>query len=228
MAEKRKRVVLKFNQKLEIIKRLKKGETATNIVQIYGVGRTTVNDLKRDAEKIEQHVSLMQSNDGDVKSRKTMKLTKYEQLDNIMYQWFVQVRSQGIPLSGPIIMAKAIAMNEKLNGDPNFIANIGWLEKFKFRHSIRQLDISREKLSANCAVVAEFKEQFKFKIKSELKFIREQVYNCDETGLNWKALPQKNTGIIFGNKRLQVLRYKKIGSLLWSVQMQPAIIDYLC
>jgi len=59
MAEKRKRVVLEFNQKLEIIKHLKKGETATNIAQIYGVGRTTVNDLKCDAEKIEQHVSLM-------------------------------------------------------------------------------------------------------------------------------------------------------------------------
>ncbi|KAL4149797.1 hypothetical protein QTP88_003661 [Uroleucon formosanum] len=68
MAEKRKRVVLGCNQKLEIIKRLKKGETATNIAQIYGVGRTTVNDIKRDAEKIEQHVSQMQSNDGDVRS----------------------------------------------------------------------------------------------------------------------------------------------------------------
>lgn len=85
MAEKRKRIVLKFNQKPEIIKRFKKNETAANIAQIYGVGRNTVNDIKRDAEKIEQHVSLMQSNDGDVKSCKTLKLAKYEQLDNIMY-----------------------------------------------------------------------------------------------------------------------------------------------
>lgn len=69
MAKKRKRIVLGFNQKLEIIKRLKKGETATNIVQIYGVKRTIVNDIKRDAEKIEQHMSLMQSNDGDIRSR---------------------------------------------------------------------------------------------------------------------------------------------------------------
>jgi len=34
---------------------LKKGETATNIAHIYGVGRTSVNDIKHDAEKIEQH-----------------------------------------------------------------------------------------------------------------------------------------------------------------------------
>jgi hypothetical protein len=49
MAEKRKRVVLDLNQKIEIIKRLKKGETVTSIALIYGVGRTTVNDIKRDA-----------------------------------------------------------------------------------------------------------------------------------------------------------------------------------
>jgi hypothetical protein len=52
MAEKRRHVVLDLNQKIEIIKRLKKGETATSIVLIYGVGRTTVNDIKCDAEKI--------------------------------------------------------------------------------------------------------------------------------------------------------------------------------
>jgi hypothetical protein len=39
MAEKRKRVVFDLNQKTEIIKRLKEGETATSIALIYGVGR---------------------------------------------------------------------------------------------------------------------------------------------------------------------------------------------
>ncbi|KAL4135498.1 hypothetical protein QTP88_007104 [Uroleucon formosanum] len=208
MAEKRKRVVLGFNQKLEIIKRLKKGETATNIAQIYGVGRTTVNDIKRDAEKIEQHVSQMQSNDGDVRSRKTMKSAKYEQLDNVMYQWFIQARSQGIPLSGPIITTKAGEMNKKLDGDPNIKASTGCLDKFKFRHGIRQLDISGEKLSANSAVIAEFKEQFKLKIQYDLKFVREQVYNCDETGLNWKALPQK-TLTSFSEKTAPGFKFQK-------------------
>lgn len=208
MAEKRKRVVLGFNQKLEIIKRLKKGETATNIAQIYGVGRTTVNDIKRDAEKIEQHVSQMQSNDGDVRSRKTMKSAKYEQLDNVMYQWFIQARSQGIPLSGPIITTKAGEMNKKLDSDPNFKASTGWLDKFKFRHGIRQLDISGEKLSANSAVIAEFQEQFILKIQYDLKLVREQVYNCDETGLNWKALPQK-TLTSFSEKTAPGFKFQK-------------------
>lgn len=195
MSEKRKRVVLGLNQKLEIIKRLKKGETASSIALDYGVGRTTVNDIKRDADKIENHVSQMQSTDGDVKTRKTMKSAKYEQLDNAMYQWFIQARSQGIPLSGPIIMAKAVVMNKKLNGDPNFKASVGWLDKFKFRHGIRQLDISGEKLSADSTCIADFQETLQSKI-AELNLVREQVYNCDETGLNWKALPQKTLATV--------------------------------
>lgn len=40
-----------FNQKLEIIKYLKKGEIATSIAQIYCI--ITVNDIKHGAEKID-------------------------------------------------------------------------------------------------------------------------------------------------------------------------------
>lgn len=68
------------------------------------------------------------------------------------------------------------------------------LDNFKFRHGIRQLEISREKLSAN-REVAHFKEQLNLKI-SELNLIRKQVYKCDETGLNWKALSQKTLALL--------------------------------
>jgi len=62
-------------------------------------------------------------------------------------------------------MTKASEINKRLDGDPNFKASMGWLDKFKFRHSIRRLNISGNKLSANCSIVAEFKEQFKSNIQ---------------------------------------------------------------
>ena len=57
-----------------------------SVAQIYGVGRTTVIDIKQDAEIIEQSVSKTQTMDGNVSYRKTMKPAKYEQLDNSTYQ----------------------------------------------------------------------------------------------------------------------------------------------
>lgn len=74
----RKRVVLRLDQKLEIIKCLRKGEAGSSVAQICDVGRTAVNDFKRDAEKIELHVSNMQTTThGDIRSCKTIKPVKY-------------------------------------------------------------------------------------------------------------------------------------------------------
>lgn len=55
----------------------------------------------------------MQSNNGDVRRRKTTKPTKYEQLDKVMNQWFIRDQSPGIPLSGHIIMTKESECNKK-------------------------------------------------------------------------------------------------------------------
>ncbi|GBM38840.1 hypothetical protein AVEN_43239-1, partial [Araneus ventricosus] len=85
-------------------------ETANSIPEIYCVGGTTVNNIKCNAEKIEQLVSKMQSTGGDVKTHKTMQLAKFGQLIKGC------TNGQGIPLSGPIIMTKAVEMNKKPEG----------------------------------------------------------------------------------------------------------------
>lgn len=55
-----KRVVLSLNENLEIIKHLKKGETAIKISLDYEVGITTVNGLKKNSEKIGTNDSKIQ------------------------------------------------------------------------------------------------------------------------------------------------------------------------
>lgn len=120
-----------------------------------------------------------------------MKKAANEALDTALYLWFIQKRSEGIPLSGPIIAAKAIQFNMQLNGDANFKASTGWLDNFKNRHGIRELNIQGEKLSAaNAETVNNFKRKFDEMI-TEMGLCRDQVYNADETGLNYKALPTK-------------------------------------
>lgn len=70
-----------------------------------------------------------------------------------------------------------------MNGNQNFKASTGWLEKFKNHHGIRQLNITGEKLSAaSVEEIDEFKTKFQ-NMMSELGLTRDQVYNADETGL---------------------------------------------
>ncbi|UYV74046.1 hypothetical protein LAZ67_11001968 [Cordylochernes scorpioides] len=78
-----------------------------------------------------------------------MKMAEKKDLDAAVYTWFMQLRSQGQPISGPLISEKALEMNEKIGGNPDFKASTSWLMCFKSRHGIRQLDIQCEKLSAN-------------------------------------------------------------------------------
>lgn len=190
-AKKRKRDVLTIEKKLEIIDELQKGASAVALSVRYEVPRTTINDLKKNAEQIKAYASQMESLDGQSKNRKTMKKATNEDLDTAVYMWFVQKRSEGIPLSGPMVCEKAIFFNEKLGGGAQFKASTGWLKNFKQRHGIRELNIEGEKLSAASGeAVDAFRIKFQ-KMLDEKSLTRDQVYNADETGLNFKALPSK-------------------------------------
>lgn len=142
-------------------------------------------------DEIEKYASQMEKLDVHSKKRKTMKKATNEALDCALYLWFIQKRSEGIPLSGPIVAEKALQFNTKLNGDASFKASTGWLDNFKRRHGIRQLNIEGEKMSAvGVEVINEFQQKFQ-KMIAENELTRDQVYNADETGLNYKALPTK-------------------------------------
>ena len=49
---KRKRVTLTLETKLEIVKKIKLGRSNISLAEEYGIGKTTVSDLKRDKDKV--------------------------------------------------------------------------------------------------------------------------------------------------------------------------------
>lgn len=62
------------------------------------------------------------------------------------------------------------------------------MEKFKRRHGIRQLSIQGEKSSCNFEDIQNFPKQFQSFITNHA-YTLQNIYNADETGLNWKTLP---------------------------------------
>lgn len=157
MASKRKRIVLSVSDKLKIIDQLKNGASGSSLAREYGVGQATISDIKKNSDAITKFASLLDSEDGSL-HRKTMKMAENQNLDTAVYTWFMQVRCQGQPISGPLICEKALEMNKKLGGNADFNATTGWLMRFKSRHGIRNLDIQGEKLSADTEAAAHFKE----------------------------------------------------------------------
>uniref|UniRef100_K7F4N8 HTH CENPB-type domain-containing protein n=1 Tax=Pelodiscus sinensis TaxID=13735 RepID=K7F4N8_PELSI len=168
-----KKVVLSIEQKLEALKRLDKGESMLKIASELGVGRVTVGDWKRKR-------SELASNEG-LKNRKTMK--KSERSFVLMVH---TAKGWGMPITGPILQEKALIFQK----EPDFTACVDWLHRWKKRYGLRQLSICGEKLSANQEGFLKFKGKFHCLIDNE-GLSGEQIYNCDETGLNYKLLPSK-------------------------------------
>jgi hypothetical protein len=56
-----------------------------------------------------------------------------------VYKWFLQKRSQGQPISGPVVLERALVYSDTLGGDPQFQESKDWLRNFKARQGIRTL-----------------------------------------------------------------------------------------
>ena len=116
----------------------------------------------------------------------------YKDVEKETYLWFLQERSRGTPISGPILAEKALQFYHWLHGNASaddFKASQGWLDKFKRRHGICQLRVVGEKLSADMQSIQPFVETL-HKLIEEKGLQLEQLYNADETGLFWRVLPR--------------------------------------
>lgn len=184
---KRKHTTLSLDLKMEMLKKLDKGEKICDLAKFYGVGRATIHDIRQNRKKIEDFFNI--SCAGPSK-RQTLKAPEYPKVEEALYTWFLQERARHTPISGEMLCQKAKFFYNKLHDKDDFRASDGWLDNFKKRHGIRLLTITGEKLSSDVGAVDPFVKKFQEKIK-ELGLVPDQVYNADESGLFWKLLPQK-------------------------------------
>uniref|UniRef100_K7G469 HTH CENPB-type domain-containing protein n=1 Tax=Pelodiscus sinensis TaxID=13735 RepID=K7G469_PELSI len=112
-----------------------------------------------------------------------------EKVSEALFLWFTQQRDKG-PITGPILQEKALSFQKEFNEEePDFMASVGWLDRWK-KYRLRQLSICGEKLSANREGFLKFKANCHCLTENE-GLSGEQIYNYDETGLNYKMLPSK-------------------------------------
>lgn len=186
---KRKHSSLTIADKVELLKKLDSGTLVKNVCKEYGVGTSTVYDLKKQREKIFKAFS-----ESDVPElmahRKTLHNSKSIDVDRVLMEWIRQRRSENFPLDRAVIMAQAKSFHAELNISTPCDYSTGWYNKFKNRHGLRLVQISGEKASADFEAADSFIKEFE-DIITQLKLSPEQVYNVDETALFWRYVPRK-------------------------------------
>ncbi|XP_006011116.1 jerky protein homolog-like [Latimeria chalumnae] len=181
-----KRKAYNVHEKLELIDRIHAGQSKAKISYDTGVPESTLQGWLKEEYNLRAFVMTVSETEG--LSRKRARTASDAPLDTAVYNWFVQERAVGTPISGPIVKAQAEKFCKELNGENNFAASQGWLDRFKRRHGISQVKISGEIRSADSEAANTFSNEFKAYLEEE-GFTEEQVYNADESGLYFKMLP---------------------------------------
>ena len=123
---KRKRKVLSIEDKVAIIKKLEVTK-ACLVAEEYGVGKSTISDIKKSKKEILAFKQKMSDIGMEKTKAKVMKIGDDPKHDAAVYLWFQQKRAEGVPVSGPILCEKAVHFHQKMYGEEsNFSGSKGW------------------------------------------------------------------------------------------------------
>lgn len=114
---------------------------------------------------------------------------KYAAVDKATFTWFCNARSHNIPVSGAILKEKAAIIAKSLTQETTFEASNGWLNKFIDRNNITFRALSGESADVDENVVNLWQSGLANVCAG---YEPENIFNIDETGLNYKQIPKKS------------------------------------
>jgi hypothetical protein len=118
---KRRRHALTIQQNVEVLRKIDRVVSVPRFRREYGVGQSTAYDITAQKNQILQFVAESDSM-AEISKRKTLRGPNNIYLEKVVYEWFCQCRSEGIPISGPMLIEKAKSYHKelKIKGDCDY------------------------------------------------------------------------------------------------------------
>ncbi|XP_055904281.1 tigger transposable element-derived protein 6-like [Eupeodes corollae] len=176
----KKLVCLSVKDKLKILKLLDDGETRKNIYSKFNCSAPTVSRIIKQKDTILKVAAQNQN-----LLRKRQRTGAQKQVDKSLSIWFKDMRSKNAIITGPMLMDKAKSFSLML--DVDFEPTNGWLDRWKKRENIQFKKLCGEKNSADTVAANAWLENVWPDIRQN--YDPDDIYNADESGLMFKALP---------------------------------------
>ena len=181
-----KRVNISITEKYKALQKIEEGKSMKkSIAEEYGVKKNTISTWIANKRKIIEAYESGQVNS----SRKKLKKSDNKDLDEAVFTWFKNVRSNNSPVNGIIIKEKALSLAKSLELT-DFRASDGWLDKWKQRYNVTFKAVSGEGNAVTPEMTASWSETYLPIILS--KYELKDIYNADEFGLFYQALADKS------------------------------------
>ncbi|XP_068704167.1 tigger transposable element-derived protein 4-like [Montipora foliosa] len=116
--------------------------------------------------------------------QKRLNVEKYAEINGLFWEWYTRARASNVPVDGPILFEQARIFAERIGGD-TFEGTIGWLEKWKRRYNIGQMNIAGEEDNVSPQTIDSWSETVKELTKG---CSPGDVWNEDEAVCFWKAI----------------------------------------
>ena len=156
---------------------------------MFGCEKTQISVILKSKERIEE---LYEANASGQRCQtgKRFRESKFSELNEALYRWYPLAVSKNIFPDGTQLSEKAREIANRLSlGD--FKASNGWLDRWKKKYNLRKMTVSGESGDVSGLTVDSWKERLPEMVQG---YSSEDVWNLDESGVFWKALPDKGFG----------------------------------
>ncbi|KAI5614410.1 hypothetical protein C0J50_8997, partial [Silurus asotus] len=187
---KAKRRVISMETKRKIISKYENGMRIKDLVAMYNLPKSTICTYLANKKKIkEANVLPSMSHNVNLKQRPQA----LNEMETLLVLWIKEKQRMGDGVDQGIICKKAKEIYRNLTKDDKdkvpFVASHGWFYRFRKRHGIHSVVRHGEAASADKAA-EQFVQDFA-KFISEDNYVSQQIFNCVETGLFWKKMPNR-------------------------------------
>nr|CAB3238194.1 dihydrolipoyl dehydrogenase, mitochondrial [Phallusia mammillata] len=187
MPTKRKRHELTLKDKVKVIEEIDKGAAQVTLAQKYDVSQSQVSRLAKHRDKL-----LSEYHNNVSPCRKRARAMTHENVGDALLEWFHLAKSKGIMVNGPLLRKKAKDFALLLGED--FNPSMSWVTRWRERHSIFLKRQDEVKLYQD----SEATEQWITSVWPSIqeRYSASEIYNCDETGIYFRKLPEKSMYIV--------------------------------
>ncbi|GFY27876.1 tigger transposable element-derived protein 1 [Trichonephila clavipes] len=179
-----------INTKREMIAKVESGQKMADVARQYGLNKSTVCTILAKKDIIKK----TQAAEGVTKiTSAKQKSAIHDRMERLLLVWINELEMKRDVTSMPIIQEKARKIFEKLKEQTSgssskeleFKATTGWFTKFKRWYGNKHVLMHGESASAD----KEAAEKYCLKFEGTEGYRPQQIFNCHETGLFWKSMP---------------------------------------
>ena len=164
------------------MKKVGDGKSCRSIALELGVAKTQIQSIVKDKDEIMKRWESGSRADAKYSKPRT---ASYEDIDEVMWEWFTKARAKNIPISGRMIQEKALMFTGEM-GHLGFSDSNGWLNRW---HNVRLATLSGEAADVSEETVEDWRKPLKSICEG---YSRADIFNTDGTGLFYRALPTRS------------------------------------